>query len=116
MEWLLKTGFTVYTFQILVVNNKGVDQMLFCAFDVSMQQKLVRFSQTKAHLLFKKFLRMYRPIRPATASMVCVPWVKVFRTIPEFRIFRLIFQRRGDYDRFSDLYSVYLKTIDLLNF
>ena len=45
-------------------------------------------------------------------------WVKVFRITPELRILRLTFHRKsaGDNNRFSDLYSVCLKTIDHLNF
>ena len=38
-------------------------------------------------------------------------WVKVFRIIPEFKILN-----STDYIRFSDLYSVCLKTIDHLSF
>ena len=49
--------------------------------------------------------------------------VNVFRIIPEFRILRLTFHRKStlkllnlaDYNSFSDLFSVYLKTIDHLN-
>ena len=47
-------------------------------------------------------------------------WVKVFRIIPEFRILRLTFHflkmlNSADYYRFSDLFSVCLKTIDHLS-
>ena len=51
-------------------------------------------------------------------------WVKVFMISTEFRILRLTFQRKSaskmlnsaEYYRFSDLYSVSLKTIDHLSF
>ena len=60
----------------------------------------------------------------------CIPkwdtalsWVKVFRIIPEFRILRLTFHRKSaskywigeDYNGFSGLLSVYLKTAVHLN-
>ena len=50
-------------------------------------------------------------------------WMKVFRITPLFGMMRLIFPQKvglkmlnkGDCNRFSDLYSVYLKEIDHLN-
>ena len=51
--------------------------------------------------------------------------MKVFRIIPEFRILRLTFLRKSaskfgirhhaDYNSFSDIFTVYLKTINHLN-
>ena len=55
--------------------------------------------------------------------VLILPWVKVFRIIPEFRIFRRAFHRKSaikilnlaDSISFSDLFSVYLKAVDHLN-
>ena len=49
-------------------------------------------------------------------------WMKIFRIIPEFRILRLTFWKvslkmlnKANYNSFSDVFSVCLKTIDALN-
>ena len=45
-------------------------------------------------------------------------WVKIFRINPEFRISRLSLKilNYADFDSFSDKFSDYLNTINLLNF
>ena len=69
-------------------------------------------------LLHSYWLKLLKQSKILTLS-----WVKVYRIIPESRILRLTFQRKvglkmlnlADYNSFSDLFPVYLKTIDHLN-